>query len=200
MTAVRGRCWPRRRPKTLQTACPERVFARQCPRRVVVCRSMTRRCLTLELTGLRRQAARAWFAMMHHVPRTRLAPLAVAGPVVQRRVRPAREVQRAGRPRARGAGTAETGALRAADGKAQLRGRERSSLNAQCVVIRLRVLSLGAMPLLQARSSEFRAKPSPGRIEVEVCGSVPRVRGQVVWASRLRRAVMSPEKMLLMQA
>ena len=65
---------------------------------------------------------------------------------------------------------------------------------------RLRVLGLGAMPFLQARSSECRAKLSPERIEVEASGSVPRVRGQAVWASRLRRAVMSPEANMLMQA
>ena len=138
--------------------------------------------------------------MMHHVPRTGLTLLAVAGPVVQRRVRPARDVQRAGRPRARRALSAETGALRAAEGNVQLRGRERSSLNAQSGVSRLRVLGLRAMLLLQVRSEEFGAKPSPERNEVEPCGSVPRVSGQVVWASRLRRAVMSPEANMLMQA
>ena len=68
------------------------------------------------------------------------------------------------------------------------------------MVSRLRVLNLRAMPLLQARSEEFEAKPSPERNEVEACGGVPRVRGQVVWASRLRRAVMSPEANMLMQA
>ena len=41
---------------------------------------------------------------------------------LKRLVRPAREVERAGRPRARDALTAETGALRAADGNVQLRG------------------------------------------------------------------------------
>ena len=65
---------------------------------------------------------------------------------------------------------------------------------------RQRVLGLRAMLLLQVRSEEFGAKPSPERIEVEACGSVPRVQGQVVWASRLRRAVMSPEVTMLMQA
>ena len=119
---------------------------------------------------------------------------------LKRRVRPAREVQRAVRPRARGAAAAETGALRAADGNLQLRGRERSSLNAQRVVGRLRVLGLRALPFLQPRSEEFGAKPSPERNEVEPCGSVPRVSGQVVWASRLRRAVMSPGANMLMQA
>jgi hypothetical protein len=38
--------------------------------------------LAFELTGLRRQAASAWFTVMHHVPRTRPTVLAVAGPVV----------------------------------------------------------------------------------------------------------------------
>ena len=77
---------------------------------------------------------------------------------------------------------------------------ERSSLNAQRGVSRLRVLGLRAMLLLQVQSEGFGAKPSPERIEVEASGSVPRVRGQAVWASRLRRAVMSPEANMLMQA
>ncbi len=109
-------------------------------------------------------------------------------------------MQRAGRPRARRAAAAETGALRAADGNLQLLGWERSSLNAQRVVSRLRAFGLRAMPFLQARSEEFGAMPSPERNEVEACGSVSRVQGQVVWASRLRRAVMSPEATMLMQA
>ncbi len=142
-----------------------------------------------------------WSSYRHHNKRLRGpggTPLAVP---LKRLVRPAREVQRAGRPRVRRAGTAETGALRAADGNLQLLGWERSSLNAQRVVSRLRAFGLRAMPFLQARSEEFGAKPSPERNEVEACSSVPlRVRGQVVWASRLRRAVMSPEANMLMQA
>jgi hypothetical protein len=119
---------------------------------------------------------------------------------LKRLVRPAREVQRAGRPRARGAAAAETGALRAAEGNVQLRGRERSSLNAQRVESRLRIVGPRAMPFLQARSEEPGAKPLPERNKVAAYRSVPRARRQVVWASRLRRAVMSPEEMLLMQA
>ena len=56
------------------------------------------------------------------------------------------------------------------------------------------------MPFLRARSEEFGAKPLPERNEVAACSCVPRVRGQVVWASRLRRAVMSPKATMLLQA
>ena len=94
---------------------------------------------------------------------------------LKRRVRPAREVQRAGRPIARRAGTAETGALRAAEGKVQLRGRERSSLNAQRVVSQLRIVGLRPMRFLRARSEDLGAKPLPERNEVEACSRVPRV-------------------------
>ena len=77
---------------------------------------------------------------------------------------------------------------------------ERSSLNAQRVVSRLRFLGPRAMPFLQARSEEPGAKPLPERNKVAACRSVPRARGKVVWASRLRRAVMSSEANMLMQA
>ncbi len=53
---------------------------------------------------------------------------------------------------------------------------------------------------LIAQANESRRKPQQDRAEVEACTGVPRARGEVVWASRLRRAVMSPEEMLLMQA
>ena len=61
-------------------------------------------------------------------------------------------------------------------------------------------MRLQTMLFLKAKTDEFRRKPQPERDEVEACTGVARARGQVVWASRLRRAVMSPEKMLLMQA
>ena len=61
-------------------------------------------------------------------------------------------------------------------------------------------MRLQTILFLKGKTDEFRRKPQPERDEVEACTGVARARGQVVWASRLRRAVMSPEEMLLMQA
>jgi hypothetical protein len=52
----------------------------------------------------------------------------------------------------------------------------------------------------KARTVESWRKAQPERNELEASAGVMRAKGQVVWASRLRRAVMSPETMLLMQA
>ena len=65
----------------------------------------------------------------------------------------------------------------------------------RCLPVRLQT-----MVLLIEQVDELRRKPQPELNEVEVCTGVPRARGKVVWASRLRRAEMSPERMVLMQA
>ena len=56
------------------------------------------------------------------------------------------------------------------------------------------------MLFLVAQAVESRRKPQPERDKVEACTGVLRAKRQAFWASRLRRAVMSPEEMLLMQA
>ena len=53
---------------------------------------------------------------------------------------------------------------------------------------------------LMAKADEPRMKLQPEHDEVEACTGVLRARGQAIGASRLRRAVMSPEATMLMQA
>ena len=54
--------------------------------------------------------------------------------------------------------------------------------------------------LLKARADERRRMTQPERNEVEAGTGALRGRGQVVGARRLRRAVMSPEALLALQA
>jgi hypothetical protein len=54
--------------------------------------------------------------------------------------------------------------------------------------------------LLKARADARRRMTEPERNEVEASTGAQRARGQVVGARRLRRAVMSPEALLALQA
>jgi hypothetical protein len=73
---------------------------------------------------------------------------------LKRLVRPAREVQRAGRPIAREALSAETGALHADAGNVEPRSWGRSSLHAQLVVSRCRRVGMETLGSPKARAVE----------------------------------------------